>query len=918
MQPFLSKRFIRSWRPIRLITPVLACALLFALWVSVSLLGPSPARAQVGQFSCAQVTEIPQSECEGLVSLYTSTNGTGWLTDTGWLQNNQPCATPWYRIHCNPAGTNVDQITLSNNNLTGVLPAKLANFSQLSVLHIDHNPGLGGSIPPELGTLITLTSLLLDHNKLTGPIPQELTKLKKLWRLNLGDNELTGKLPDSIGELHELLTDVYFSDNYLTGTIPNSICQLRKARYLYLSANAFTGTVPSCLSQIGADVRITPTSDFVINLNENLLSVTDTQVISLLRRYDAAFFSTQTVPPTDLQVRTTGPTSAVLTWNPITYSTGLGYYAIEATTSTQPAVMRTTTNKQESTVMVNNLCPGQQYTFTARTYSLPQGSQRNRLISSPSPDVAATIAPRAIDLLLLPILSFDSNLDEHYDEYIAGIAAATAHDTSVMALVLADRSDPTDPETRILKIACGRIEQLNGLPSLDLPATVLDANLHEYDMTNPRQLAAFIKWARTTLGGEISVGDPRSIKTFVSYVAHGLPIAPATDISRYLTENATTLRPAVLESGLRGLPPAPTKIPATPDQLTDQTSVTLISPYSLTLALALATDNGANPITVLDIVHCFGGTLEELYELSNPSGQPVAEMVVTSPNYTYAGAPILTEALLGIRPSQSARQMAEATVQAYTQALAQADGIDNNGNTIEHPRIITAVDLSKVAMIKDKVDELASGVMADFAADQSMGLTKTKALLLEAHSSAIHYDTVPTAYGIDDDPTSKCPHDYRLTAHDALSDITSFTQHLQENPTASPAIKAAANAIISAVEAAVIARTAAGGVPWFANNPLLEAWDFTGAGGIALYTDFHGLTLGENIYLGWQAHWYTKTVSADNPHPYQFVQGELTWANVIQSYWADQLGTAGVKTLACVTMLPQVKERHLYLSVIWR
>lgn len=44
---------------------------------------PAPA-AQSG-FSCADVTEIPQSECEALVALYNSTNGPGWAKSDRWL-----------------------------------------------------------------------------------------------------------------------------------------------------------------------------------------------------------------------------------------------------------------------------------------------------------------------------------------------------------------------------------------------------------------------------------------------------------------------------------------------------------------------------------------------------------------------------------------------------------------------------------------------------------------------------------------------------------------------------------------------------------------------------------------------------------------------------------------------------------------
>ena len=58
------------------------------------------------------------------------------------------------------------------------------------------NKGLGGTIPPGLGDLNTLTgTLTLAQNQFTGTIPPELAKLTKLETLNLRFNKLNGCLP---------------------------------------------------------------------------------------------------------------------------------------------------------------------------------------------------------------------------------------------------------------------------------------------------------------------------------------------------------------------------------------------------------------------------------------------------------------------------------------------------------------------------------------------------------------------------------------------------------------------------------------------------------------------------------------------------------------------------------------------------
>ena len=41
---------------------------------------------------CAQVTEIPQAECEELLTFYWNTNGPNWGKNEGWNVTNTPCS----------------------------------------------------------------------------------------------------------------------------------------------------------------------------------------------------------------------------------------------------------------------------------------------------------------------------------------------------------------------------------------------------------------------------------------------------------------------------------------------------------------------------------------------------------------------------------------------------------------------------------------------------------------------------------------------------------------------------------------------------------------------------------------------------------------------------------------------------------
>jgi Leucine-rich repeat (LRR) protein len=73
---------------------------------------------------------------------------------------------------------------------------------------------LTGSIPPEIGCLTNLTSLMLHGNQLTGEIPVEIGNLTNLTWLVLYDNQLTGDIPV---EVCDLLESNNISMDYILG-----------------------------------------------------------------------------------------------------------------------------------------------------------------------------------------------------------------------------------------------------------------------------------------------------------------------------------------------------------------------------------------------------------------------------------------------------------------------------------------------------------------------------------------------------------------------------------------------------------------------------------------------------------------------------------------------------------------------------
>lgn len=62
---------------------------------------------------------------------------------------------------------------------------------------------LSGPIPPELGNLVNLVSLLLYGNELTSTIPMQLGNLTNLHRVFFSRNHLTGCIPMALMRVPE-------------------------------------------------------------------------------------------------------------------------------------------------------------------------------------------------------------------------------------------------------------------------------------------------------------------------------------------------------------------------------------------------------------------------------------------------------------------------------------------------------------------------------------------------------------------------------------------------------------------------------------------------------------------------------------------------------------------------------------------
>ncbi|XP_052177836.1 probable leucine-rich repeat receptor-like serine/threonine-protein kinase At3g14840 isoform X2 [Diospyros lotus] len=165
--------------------------------------------------------------------------------EKGWATPN-PVKGFENAVTCNCSSNNtichVTSIVLKAQNLNGILPTELVNLPYLQYIDLSRNY-LNGTIPPEWGTT-QLTNISLIVNRLTGPIPKELGNISTLAYLTVEFNQLSGLIPPEIGNL-SLLETLHLSSNNFTGELPETLSKLTNLNDIRLSDNHFTGKIPN-------------------------------------------------------------------------------------------------------------------------------------------------------------------------------------------------------------------------------------------------------------------------------------------------------------------------------------------------------------------------------------------------------------------------------------------------------------------------------------------------------------------------------------------------------------------------------------------------------------------------------------------------------------------------------------------------
>lgn len=160
--------------------------------------------------------------------------------------------------------SDLKEMSVSNNQLTGKIPASLSNLTNLGILDLSYNK-LSGLIPNQLSRLQNLSALYLNNNELSGEIPSSFEQFRNLSILWLSTNQLSGSIPASISSI-TALEQLNLYGNFLTGSLPEQLHGLVSLRSLIVNENLLSGSFPTCLC--------TMPNVYEISLGSNLLTGT--------------------------------------------------------------------------------------------------------------------------------------------------------------------------------------------------------------------------------------------------------------------------------------------------------------------------------------------------------------------------------------------------------------------------------------------------------------------------------------------------------------------------------------------------------------------------------------------------------------------------------------------------------------------
>ena len=195
---------------------------------------------QVKQTGISIGTELDR---QVLIAIYESMGGANW-TGSKWnttaALTETTTSTNWNGVTVAKVN-GVDRVTkliLSNRNLKGPIPAAIGYLSELTQIDMNsNNQQLTGTIPPSMGNLRKLNTLILSRSGLTGTIPVEFANLTALNLLQLHTSNFIGPIPANVFSKMPNLNSLELKLNKFTGDLPADMLAHPKFSSWNASAN---------------------------------------------------------------------------------------------------------------------------------------------------------------------------------------------------------------------------------------------------------------------------------------------------------------------------------------------------------------------------------------------------------------------------------------------------------------------------------------------------------------------------------------------------------------------------------------------------------------------------------------------------------------------------------------------------------
>ncbi len=156
---------------------------------------------EIGQLTNLELLDLSNNEFFGVLppelGLLTNLTELSLGGNTGFNEFSGPLPS----TICNL--TQLERLRLGNNLFTGAIPPCIGGFTSLIILDLGGNPNTNnftGPIP-DLSTLTNLVNLQLQNNSLTGPMPAYLASFTDLDILWLQNNQLSGCYDNSLASL---------------------------------------------------------------------------------------------------------------------------------------------------------------------------------------------------------------------------------------------------------------------------------------------------------------------------------------------------------------------------------------------------------------------------------------------------------------------------------------------------------------------------------------------------------------------------------------------------------------------------------------------------------------------------------------------------------------------------------------------